>query len=146
MTLRTDRTGDDTEPPGLTPDVADDLADMLRRGRTVGGEAVTRVVFRLADGRRVSAELPAPRAELDHESRGDDEKDAPLSSIEQGIVDVLRRNTGRRMQANEIAPLIDEDEDPYGGTFKRAISRLKLLEMIEGGKREGGYRLKSSQK
>jgi hypothetical protein len=102
------------------------------------------VEYVLVDGRRTGLDLPAPANWL---ANGDeDDSDPPLSELEQGIVDTLRRCHPRRMQANEIAPLIDDDEDPYGGSFKRAVSRLKLLELIEGGQRDGGYRLKSKEK
>ncbi len=125
------------------PDLADDIAHMLRYGRMWGVKRVRRVVFIDEDGERSSISLPLAVVPV---TPDDDDSDPPLSDVEQGIVDVLRRHPGRRMQANEIAPLLDEDEDPYGGTFKRAINRLKLIELIEGGKAEGGYRMKTKQK
>lgn len=140
------RTATTTDAPAApaVPDIADDLADLLRTGRMCGPTAVVRVAYTLADGRLVAVDLPAPRVTAGEDR--EDDGDPPLSALEQGIVDVLRRHPGRRMSAAEIAPLVDEDEDPYAGTFKRAVSRLKLLGVIEGGKSEGGYRLKTPGK
>lgn len=123
------------EPP-ITPD------ELVRRGMVVGGRQVRRYSQDFVTGEATFAYDPT--GWVQHED--EDDTEPPLSNVEQGIVDVLRRNAGRRMQANEIAPLVGEDEDPYGGTFKRAVSRLKLLDLIEGGKKEGGYSLKSKQK
>jgi len=142
MTRAATITSDTPAAPPAVPDIADDLADMLRSGRVCGPTAVARVEYLLADGRRVAVDLPAPAGGIEN----DDDSDPPLSQLEQGIVDVLRRHPGRRLSAAEIAPLVDEDEDPYAGTFKRAISRLKLLGAIEGGKADGGYRLKLPEK
>lgn len=140
MTLRTDRAGDDTEPPGLIPDVADDLADMLRRGRTVGGEAVTRVMFRLADGRQVSAELPAPRAVEQGEQERED--DADIDTDPEGkvlrLLEALR--PGEWMSGRAVA---GELGLTYGGGRFKAVMRPLLA---EGGAVEShkvhGYRLR----
>lgn len=130
-----------TDAPPVVLDIADDLGDMLRAGRVCGGVAVSRVEYLLADGRRVAVDLPAPRNDGE-----EDDSSPPLSDVEQGILAVLARHPGQRLTASQIAPHLDEDEDPYGGTFKRAVSRLKLLDLIEGGKSDGGYRLKTKQK
>lgn len=140
MTLRTDRTGDDTEPPGLIPDVADDLADMLRRGRVLGVKRLKRLVMIDEDGEKTSIALPLlPTAESTSQGRDDLPE---LKDLERDILRVLRES-GRRMKALDIASMIDPDQDPYDGSFSRAIKRLKGFALIEGGKQEGGYALKT---
>lgn len=139
MTLRTDRTGDDTEPPGLIPDVADDLADMLRRGRTVGGEAVTRVMFRLADGRRVSAELPAPAGPSGQgETEREDEANTDPETKVLRLLEALR--PGEWMSGRAVA---GELGLTYGGGRFKAVMKPLLA---DGGTVEShkvhGYRLR----
>ena len=139
MAARAEQTADPAPPSSPpVPDIADDLADMLRAGRVCGPAAVLRVEYTLTDGRRVAVDLPAPRAA---EGREDDGL-PDLKELERDILRVLRQS-GRRMLALDIAGVIDPDQDPYDGSFSRAIKRLKELELIDGGKTEGGYALKT---
>lgn len=135
MTLRTDRTGEDTEPPGLPAEIT--AADVLRLVMRDGDKRL----------RRFAVDIDSGRVSL-HFEPADGEDDLPttaqpaLKEIERDILRVLRES-GRRMKAIDIARVIDPDEDAYDGTFTRAIRRLKRLGMIEGGRSEGGYRLKA---
>lgn len=112
------------------PDLADDIADMLRHGRRWGPKRIRRMIFIDEDGERSSIALPMPDA-----GEGGEPK---LKELERDILRVLRQS-GRRMKAVDIAGLIDPDQDPYDGSFGRAIKRLKGMGLIDGGKPEGGY-------
>jgi hypothetical protein len=114
------------------PDLADDLADMLRRGRLVGSKRVTRLSWIDEDGQESSIALPVPKVL----ATSDDLPD--LKELERDILRVLR-GSGRRMLALDIASVIDPDQDPYDGSFSRAIKRLRQLGLIDGSKAEGGY-------
>lgn len=129
------RTGDAHSRPVAVPDLADDLADMLRRGRMAGVKRVTRLTWVDEDGNESSIALPVPKVRA-----MDDMPD--LKDLERDILRVLR-DSGRRMLALDIAGMIDPDEDPYSGSFSRALKRLKELQLIDGSKAEGGYCLKS---
>jgi hypothetical protein len=143
MTLRADRTTDDAEPPGLTPDVADDLADMLRRGRTVGGQVVSRVVFRLADGRRVSADLPAPRADSQDDRAESTQASRPkLSQTARDILEVLEDREGEWVPLSEVAAAMPGQPDHTSGTFTRATTELRKAGLVDSSKQHG-YRLRN---
>ncbi len=124
--------------PPAVPDIADDLADMLRRGRVLGVKRLKRLVMIDEDGEKTSIALPLVGAAP--APSGDDLPD--LKDLERDILRVLRES-GRRMKALDIASMIDPDQDPYDGSFSRAIKRLKGFALIEGGKQEGGYALKT---
>jgi hypothetical protein len=129
------RTGDAHSRPAAVPDLADDLADMLRRGRMAGVKRVTRLTWVDEDGNESSIALPVPKVRAT-----DDMPD--LKDLERDILRVLRAS-GRRMLAMDIAGVIDPDQDPYDGSFSRALKRLKELQLIDGSKADGGYALKS---
>lgn len=136
------RTATTTDAPAApaVPDIADDLVDMLRRGRVLGVKRLKRLVMIDEDGEKTSIALPLlPTAESALQGR-DDLPD--LKDLERDILRVLRES-GRRMKALDIASMIDPDQDPYDGSFSRAIKRLKGFGLIEGGKQEGGYALKT---
>lgn len=137
----------DTEPPGLVPDIADDLADMLRRGRVVGGQVVARVVFRLADGRRVAADLPAPRVDPQTDCDGDREASRArlkLSQTARDILEVLEDREGDWVFLADIAASMPGHPDHTSGTFVRATAELREADLVESSRKKG-YRLKPKE-
>lgn len=125
---------DPSPAPEPVPDIADDLADMLRRGRMIGVKRLARIEFIDEDGERSSLALPVQR---------DTMPSVVLTELQEKIVGAFRQAGRKRMRMVDVAAAIDEDEDPYGGNFKRDFDQLKEMEVIEGSRAEGGYRLKS---
>ncbi len=101
MTLRADRPTQadrDIEPPGIVPDIADEIADMLRRGRWSGVSAVRRVSLTLSDGRKVVFDLPNPKG-LEPEPEPE-----PLTDMESAVIEVINRlANGTQITTEEIA-------------------------------------------
>lgn len=81
------------------PDITDDLADMLRRGRVAGPTAVASVEFRLADGRRIGMDLPAPRDATEDEGGAD-----PVTDMQAAVIQAVNEMaSGEVLTREQIA-------------------------------------------
>lgn len=125
----------DREPPGLIPDLADDLADMLRRGRTIGGEAVARVIYVTVGGVETSVGLPVPRPASDPPG-GTPESDSPADRV---LAFLSGMRAGEWAKGRTIAAEIDLEYD--GGQFKKLLAEMVQDDLLESS-RANGYRLK----
>jgi hypothetical protein len=123
------------------PDVADDLADMLRSGRVCGPTAVVRVEYVLADGRRVGADLPAPAVTADDPDSEDVTAGGPLSDLAREILDALGQTPDDWNFGEEVCRRIGGGTT-IGRSFYRAVAELKAAGRIESNPRKG-LRLKS---
>ena len=120
------------------PDIADDLADMLRRGRVAGPTAAVSVEWRLADGRKVYMDLPAPvkpAVEMIDESR------AGLSETARDILEVLEDRNGEWVHGADVAMDLPGQPEHKSTAFTAPIAELKRADLIETSQRHG-YRVK----
>lgn len=133
------RTATTTDAPAApaVPDIADDLADLLRTGRMCGPTAVVRVAYTLADGRLVAVDLPAPRVTAGEDR--EDDGDRPETHADRVLQFLRGLRPGEWAKGRTIAAEIDLEYD--GGQFKKLLAGLVGDDLLESSK-ANGYRLK----
>jgi hypothetical protein len=110
----------DSSPPPLPAPL--DFAAAMRDGGTFHGEGVARLVLVLADGRRVTADLPAPGG------------GARLSPAEARVVDLFREHpAGSKFPGKVIAKLLDQPE----GSVRKHLAALVRAGALANG--DEGY-------
>jgi len=124
--------------PAAVPDVADDLADMLRRGRVCGTTGVARVEYVLVDGRRVGVDLPAPV------KAGQPEAVNGLSEVARDIYEVLEDRGGDWVFGADIAADLPGHPDHKSTAFTGPIRELREAGLIDTSQKHG-YRLKRKE-
>lgn len=122
-------------PAGAVPDIANDLADMLRRGRVGGGVGVSSVEFRMTDGRRVYLELPAPVL-LSTRDDATASGSAPLSDLAREILDALGQTPDEWAFGEEVCRRIG-GEATTNRSYYRAVDELKEAGLVESNNRRG---------
>lgn len=118
------------------PDIADDLADMLRRGRVAGPTAAVSVEWRLADGRRVYMDLPAPSAGTGEAADADPDEDPEQKVLR--LLEALR--PGEWMSGRAVAGELDLTYG--GGRFKDVMRPLIADDGPVESHKVHGYRLR----
>ena len=130
QTPRTDGIGGaDIEPPGLVPDIADELADWLRRGRLAGGCPVRKISLVLSDGRRVVHELPTPKSESTEVI--EQEQLSPMESAVLEVIDGMR--IGAVLSTQKIAELAGYAASGKLRDYLRELARSGRLKNATGG-------------
>jgi hypothetical protein len=119
----------ETEPPGLVPDIADELADWLRRGRLAGGCPVRKISLLLSDGRRVVHELPLPK--VDQEEAIEQEQLSPMEAAVLEVIGGMR--VGTILSTQRIADMAGYTPSGKLREYLRELARSGRLKNATGG-------------
>ena len=126
--------GTEAEEDVSVPDLADDLADMLRRGRMVGPKRVARIMWIDEDGHESGVTLPVPRQP---------HRPAGLSQTALDILEVLEDRNGEWVYGADLVAALPGHPDHKSSSFTGPVRELRTAGLIETSQKNG-YRLKDN--